>query len=347
MGVKSDGSIQLLLWWFTVWASLAGRLCSAHGAAIGTCLVTGRLEKDKVSEQQRRTRRCQLAREQNRARREFEAQGELGQIPKEEKTYLPIRWGRGAFQVAFPLTLEMRWEDKWAPEFAAWTRALEEIKVWQRTRQWETRWDMLRGLALLLFALAVSASVGALLGTIVPLLTAFPLLKDFDSTLGYPGEGPAGDRTETWDASVQTATRRIACCRCCSLPFEANQVRVSLHGCVTGKYFHPHCIAAGLGPVRGVHGYTELSPEARAVIDQFVDRPGATREEYLETKRRRLVPTPPNIGENPSELDKTPSMSMECSRTAFCTTWNGGTRWTTPGPGKIGHPLLEACRRHF
>ena len=119
MGVKSDGSIQLLLWWSTVRANLIGRLCSAHGAAIGTCLVTGRLETDKVCEQQRRTRRCQLAREQNRARREFEAQGELSQIPKEDNIYLPIRCGREAFQVAFPITLEMRWEDRWAPEFAA------------------------------------------------------------------------------------------------------------------------------------------------------------------------------------------------------------------------------------
>ena len=106
--------------------------------------------------------------------------------------------------------------------------------------------------------------------------------------MGYPGEGPAGDRTETWDASLQTATRRIACCRCCNTPFELNQPRVSPHSGVAGKYFHPHCIAAGLGPVRGVYGYTQLPPEAGEVIDQCVDRPGATREDYLEAKRRRV-----------------------------------------------------------
>ena len=145
------------------------------------------------------------------------------------------------------------------------------------------------GIMLLTILLIIAAAVGATMGATCAILVPRPPLKSFDSTLGFPGEGPIGDRTQAWDVSIQTARRRIASCKGCNTAFEVNQVRVSPHGTTAGKQFHPHCIAGGLGPVGGLHGYTELPADARQVLDACVDRPGATKEEYLESKRRRLT----------------------------------------------------------
>ena len=85
--------------------------------------------------------------------------------------------------------------------------------------------------------------------------------SDFDSTLGYPGEGPStqkrrrilGGRCTNWKVSAQPDRAQPAACANCSTPFEPREPRLCTstagEGCQTQrKYVHLHCLAGGWQP---------------------------------------------------------------------------------------------------
>lgn len=118
------------------------------------------------------------------------------------------------------------------------------------------------------------------------------ILMEFDSTLGFPGEGP-GDRVSQWDVSLQPDRKQVASCRVCSNAFMPNELRAHSHSDSNRRcYYHLHCIEGGLGPLASVHGYDQLPQASKLIVDKFVDREGAVRAEYLEAKRRRRQQDP-------------------------------------------------------
>ena len=288
---------------FPLWclALLLSSLEAGHWATPGLprrgrLLINGTLRTELPDIRVQPALRRRAAQTQCLARRYFEEPGAFSSASP-HRMEPGIEWGPPAFQRGMGTVLASR---RTRREHAAAHHA-RELALYEYRKFQEDLVRRGRALVVVLVYFAATcvaaACTGVVIGGIVaasasPALLARPPQQEFDSTLGYPGEGPAGDRTDEWDVSIQPGRGRVPSCRCCHTPFDVSQVRVSSRGTTIGKYFHPHCIAAGLGPLTGIQGYTQLPPDAQGIIDQFVDRPGATRADYLDTKRRRLDMAP-------------------------------------------------------
>ena len=92
--------------------------------------------------------------------------------------------------------------------------------------------------------------------------------------------GPvAGARTATWAVDIKRSACAQSCCsKACRRRLEVGQVRVKSardHG--GRRWFHPGCIAGGLGPLEAIEGVGNLKVEERQHLQEVCDDPGAGR----------------------------------------------------------------------
>ena len=83
----------------------------------------------------------------------------------------------------------------------------------------------------------------------------------------------------SWAVGIKDSACPQSCCsRACRGAIEQGQLRVRSAGDLCARrWFHPGCVAGGLGPLEAVLGTGELKPAERDVLREFCDDPAAGR----------------------------------------------------------------------